>query len=88
MGILSTQWVGKHDGHAVVVSRNEISRGFKIDYNGRIGDMLARTAKDVGAKKTVFKHAEFFTFCSARLSRKAIESDPRVTDVPSTKGTL
>lgn len=54
-----------------------VDRGFKIDFNGKIGDMLKRTADDVGAKKPVFKNAEFFTFCSARVSRKAVEADPR-----------
>lgn len=54
-----------------------ISRGFKIDFNGFVGDMLARTAKDVGAKKSVYKHAEYFTFCSAHISRRAIEADAR-----------
>ena len=54
-----------------------VNRGFKIDFKGKIGEMLKRTAGDVGAKKSVFKNAEFFTFCSARISRRAIEADPR-----------
>ena len=54
-----------------------VDRGFVIDFNGKIGDMLKRTAEDVGAKKSVFRNAEFFTFCSASVSRKSIEVDPR-----------
>ncbi|MCG8563232.1 MAG: DUF302 domain-containing protein [Hyphomicrobiales bacterium] len=54
-----------------------VDRGFKIDYNGHVGDMLKRTADDVGAKKSVFKNAEFFNFCSASVSRRAVEADPR-----------
>jgi hypothetical protein len=54
-----------------------ITRGFNIDYHGFIGNMLKRTAKDVGSEKVVYKNAEFFQFCSATLSRKTMEADPR-----------
>lgn len=52
-----------------------VNRGFKIDYHGFIGDMLKRTAGDVGATKALYKDAEFFTFCSAVVSRKVMEQD-------------
>lgn len=52
-----------------------VNRGFKIDYHGFIGDMLKRTAGDVGATKTLYKDAEFFTFCSAVVSRQVMEAD-------------
>lgn len=53
-----------------------INQGFVIDYEARIGDMLNRTAGDVGAAKTVFDKADALQFCSATLSRKAMEADP------------
>lgn len=53
-----------------------INRGFVIDYEARIGEMLNRTAGDVGAAKTVFDKADALQFCSATLSRKAMEADP------------
>lgn len=53
-----------------------INEGLTIDYNGRIGDMLKRTAADVGAKGDLYKDAEYFTFCSSRLSRAMMEADP------------
>lgn len=53
-----------------------INRGFVIDYEAMIGDMLQRTAADVGAKKTVYKDAQTIQFCSATLSRTAMEADP------------
>ncbi len=53
-----------------------INRGYVIDYNAKIGDMLARTAQDVGAEKKVYQNAETLQFCSAVLSRKAMEADP------------
>jgi hypothetical protein len=51
-------------------------RGLVIDYTAYIGQMLDRTAKDVGATKRVFAKAEAVQFCSATLSRKTVEADP------------
>lgn len=53
-----------------------VNRGFVIDYEARIGDMLNRTAADVGAEKTVFDKADALQFCSATLSRRTVEADP------------
>lgn len=53
-----------------------INRGYVVDYNAKIGEMLARTAGDVGAAKKVYVNAEAMQFCSAVLSRKAMEADP------------
>lgn len=52
-----------------------IDRGYVVDYHGRIGEMLQRTAQDVGARKTLYRNAEFFQFCSAVLSRAVMEED-------------
>ncbi|MFN7026476.1 MAG: DUF302 domain-containing protein [Pseudorhizobium sp.] len=52
-----------------------VNRGYVVDYHGRIGDMLARTADDVGAAKALYRNAEFMQFCSATVSRKAMEAD-------------
>ena len=51
-------------------------RGIKINNISHIGDMLARTGKDVGASKKIFEHAEAFEFCSATVSRATMEADP------------
>lgn len=53
-----------------------VDAGLKIDYRGNIGEMLKRTGADLGASIEVYRNAEFFTFCSARLSRAAMEADP------------
>lgn len=53
-----------------------VNKGLKIDYNGKIGDMLERTGADVGSSKPIYKGAEFVTFCSAKLSRAMMEADP------------
>ncbi|MEX3313547.1 DUF302 domain-containing protein [Sulfitobacter sp. PS-8MA] len=41
-----------------------------------VGDMLERTAADVGSEVKVFEAADVFSFCSASLSRKVMEADP------------
>lgn len=51
-------------------------RGLVVDYTARIGAMLDRTAKDVGATKKLYDKAEAIQFCSATLSRKMMEADP------------
>jgi uncharacterized protein (DUF302 family) len=53
-----------------------IKRGLVIDYTAHIGEMLERTAKDVGAAKKIYAKAHALQFCSAVLSRKTMEADP------------
>jgi hypothetical protein len=52
-----------------------VNRGYVVDYHGRIGEMLKRTAGDVGAAKPLYKDAEFMQFCSAVVSRAVMEAD-------------
>jgi uncharacterized protein (DUF302 family) len=52
-----------------------VNRGYVVDYHGRIGEMLKRTASDVGAAKLLYKDAEFMQFCSAVVSRSVMEAD-------------
>ncbi|HWB45665.1 MAG TPA: DUF302 domain-containing protein [Hyphomicrobiaceae bacterium] len=51
-------------------------RGLAVDLNGQVGEMLDRTGADVGSTKKIYTHSEFFAFCSAKLSRAAMEADP------------
>jgi uncharacterized protein (DUF302 family) len=51
--------------------------GIKINTIAHTGDMLIRTAKDVGATTVIYKHAEAFEFCSATISRATMEVDPK-----------
>lgn len=52
-----------------------IERGLKVDFSGSISQMLDRTGADVGSTRPVYKHAEFMSFCSAKLSRQMMEAD-------------
>ncbi len=59
------------------VENEIIGRGYKIDNVNHVGEMLDRTAKDVGATRRVYREARIFNFCSATLSREMMEADPR-----------
>lgn len=52
-----------------------VNRGYVVDYRGQVGEMLKRTASDVGAQKMLYRKAEFIQFCSAVLSREMMEAD-------------
>ncbi len=51
-------------------------QGLVIDSRSHIQRMLERTGKDLGATREVYRDAESFQFCSARLSRRMMEADP------------
>lgn len=53
-----------------------VNRGLVIDYVSHIGNMLERTGQDVGGEKRIFENAQAMLFCSANLSRQAMEADP------------
>jgi hypothetical protein len=46
MGILGTRWEGKYDGHDVAVSRNELTKGFQLDWDG--SEIARRTWSWIG----------------------------------------
>ncbi|SHE89395.1 protein of unknown function DUF302 [Litoreibacter ascidiaceicola] len=77
------------DGHAVTypfegdfgdatfaVESAIVGRGLVVDWVSHTGDMLNRTAEDVGSDVKLFDGADIFQFCSAQLSRKVMEADP------------
>ncbi|WP_037969632.1 DUF302 domain-containing protein [Sulfitobacter noctilucicola] len=53
-----------------------VGQGLVIDYVSHTGEMLNRTAGDVGSSVKLFEAADIFVFCSAVLSRKVMEADP------------
>ncbi len=34
MGLLATRWEAKYEGHNITVSRNELTRGFSLEWDG------------------------------------------------------
>lgn len=74
---LATRTVERSFADARIDLQNAIvNQGLTIDFNGKIGDMLKRTGKDVGATGDLYTDAEYFTFCSSRLSRRMMDADP------------
>jgi hypothetical protein len=67
---------GAFDDVRLDVETAIVNRGLVVDYEAFVGEMLARTAADVGAERQVFTRAESFQFCSAVLSRRMMEADP------------
>lgn len=53
-----------------------LGKGLVIDHISHTGEMLSRTAKDLGSDIEIFKAADIFLFCSAAISRKVMEADP------------
>lgn len=74
------------------------NRGLVVSYTARVGDMLERTGRDLGRNERVYGSAEVLEFCSAVLSRDAMEADPHsivycpyaiaVYTLPGTPGTV
>ncbi len=53
-----------------------IGRGLVVDHVSHVGEMLNRTAGDVGATDQIYDRADVYLFCSATLSRRMMEADP------------
>lgn len=53
-----------------------IEQGIVVDYNAKVGEMLNRTAADVGVSEDVYTHAETWQFCSASLSHALVAANP------------
>lgn len=51
-------------------------RGMVINNVSHIGNMLARTGKDLGATKQIYEKADALEFCSSAVSRRMMEADP------------
>ncbi len=50
-------------------------KGLVIAHTSRVGEMLDRTGKDIGASRRVYEQTETYEFCSARVSRMMMEAD-------------
>jgi len=74
--IKSYEFEGSYEDALFDLGEALINKGLVIDNQARVANMLNRTAKDIGATKTVYKNGEVLEFCSAKLSRDAMEADP------------
>ena len=67
---------GTFDDATFSVEGAILGKGLVIDHISHTGDMLSRTANDVGSDIEIFKSADIFLFCSAAISRKVMEANP------------
>lgn len=75
-GMTTYDFAGSFEDATFGVESAIVGRGLVIDFTSHVGDMLARTAEDVGSDVDLFAAADVFLFCSAVLSRKVMEEDP------------
>ena len=67
---------GSFEDASFAIENAIIDRGLVIDYTSHVGEMLNRTAADMGSAVVVFDNAQIFLFCSAAVSRRVMEADP------------
>lgn len=65
------------DDAAFSVETTIVGQGLQIEYTSHVGEMLERTRADMGSNVVLFEQANIYLFCSARLSRDAMEADWR-----------
>jgi uncharacterized protein (DUF302 family) len=54
------------------------NQGLVVDHLSKVGEMLERTGRDLGATRTIYRQAEVLQFCSANYSRRMMEADARL----------
>ena len=71
-----TEYGGSFEDAAFALESAIVGQGLVIDFVSHVGDMLNRTAEDVGSDETLFSRADIYIFCSAVVSREVMEADP------------
>lgn len=74
-GVTSYVFDGGFEDAVFGVETAITGRGFVVDHVSHVGEMLNRTAADVGATGQTYEEANVYLFCSATLSREMMEAD-------------
>jgi len=74
--VITFDFDGSFEDASFAVESAIVDRGLVIDLVSHVGDMLNRTGTDVGSDVMIFDEADIFLFCSAAISRRAMEADP------------
>jgi len=74
--VITYDFDGSFEDATFAVENSIVGRGLVIDYVSHVGEMLNRTGADVGSDVVIFDAADIFLFCSAAVSRRAMEADP------------
>ena len=53
-----------------------VGEGLVVEFTSHVGEMLERTGTDLGAGPSPVGDAQILLFCSATVSRQAMEADP------------
>ena len=53
-----------------------VNQGLVVDWVSRVGEMLDRTKDSVDGATPLYLNADVYNFCSAQLSRLAMQADP------------
>ena len=64
------------DNVAFAVEGAILGQGLVVDSVSHVGEMLNRTAADVGGGEPVYERADVYNFCSATITREVMEADP------------
>lgn len=54
------------------------NQGLVVDHRSNVGEMLARTGKDLGEGRKLYEQAEVLQFCSASYSRQMMDANPQL----------
>ena len=73
--IYTKQVDGSFEDVAFAVEQAITNEGLVIDSVNHVGAMLSRTKGDVGGEADLYTEADTFNFCSAIVSRQAMEAD-------------
>lgn len=74
--VVTRTFDGTFKDAAFAVETAITNKGLVVDYVSHVGEMLSRTASDVGSDVEIFTEADVFLFCSAVVSRAVMEADP------------
>lgn len=74
--VITYDFDGSFEDGTFALENAIIDRGLVIDYVSHVGEMLNRTAADVGSDVEIFSGADIYLFCSAAVSRRVMEADP------------
>lgn len=74
--LVSTPYEGSYEDAVFAVEQAITGAGLVVDHVSHVGEMLDRTAADVGGGETIFDAAQVFLFCSAVVSRQVMEIEP------------
>jgi hypothetical protein len=56
MGILASRWEADYEGHRFTISRNEVTRGFRVEYDGRIVSKKRWSLVGLGELRGMIEH--------------------------------